>query len=62
MRKRGARGVMGTVGGPRSVLSRVRGLAAPLLLSITILGGLFLLANQTVNVPFLYRHVQASSP
>jgi hypothetical protein len=55
-------GLMTSVRISQTFLSRVRGLAAPLILSIAILGGLFLLANQTVSVPFLYRLVQAPSP
>jgi hypothetical protein len=48
-------GVMSDVRVWQNMLSRVRSLAAPFVLSIAILGGLFLLANQTVNAPFLYK-------
>jgi hypothetical protein len=44
----------------QNILSRVRSLAAPLVLSMAILGGLFLLANQEVSAPFLYK-LQAQS-
>jgi hypothetical protein len=39
----------------QNILSRARSLAAPFVLGLAILAGLFLLANQTIDAPFLYK-------
>jgi len=48
--------------GSRNLVWRAgRAWLAPLLLSILLLGGLFLLVNQNIEIPFLYRVMPSSS-